>query len=160
VVNLSVRLWETFARFVDAKEPGMLEQVASMENLADEEGMGLQLHAPALRLMVSLCETLVVLGRHHWGDPDHLFERAKRDTMMPAKNAPVWLEDYLYPQGTSTMLFRVVGWKRKHGGPVIGFAYVDEYWGQVEPMEEYPVEGDGSGSWQITLTFGVLSTGT
>ena len=152
-------LWDTFAQFVAAKEPGTFEQVASMDNLANEEGVGIALHAPALRLMVSLCETLCVLGRHHWGEPDHLVERAKRDQIMPAKNAPAWLEDVLYPQGTPTMLFRVVGWnrKRKRGGPVIGFAYVDEYWGEMEPMDQYPVEGGGSGSWQITLTFGVLS---
>jgi hypothetical protein len=153
-------LWDQFAEFVAAKKDGTFKEVAAINNYADEEHLGLELHAPALRLMVSLAEILLVFGRHHWGEPDHLFERSKRDRMSPAKNVPVWLGDFLYPQGIPTTLYRVVGWnrKRKQGGPVIGFAYVDAYLGQVEFMEEYPVEGGGSGSWEIALTFGVLST--
>jgi hypothetical protein len=142
-------LWQHFSRFVNAKGVGTLEQLASMDNSANEEGLGADLHAPALRLMESLVETLLVLGRHHWGEPDHLFQRKARDQMWPAKDAPPWLEDLLYPQGIPTKLYRVIGWNRlrKRGGPVIGFAYIDLY----------SDEGDEGGSWQITITIGVLS---
>jgi hypothetical protein len=142
-------LWQRFSRFVDAKEDGTFEQLASMDNSANGESLGGDLHAPALRFMESLVEMLLVLGRHHWGEPDHLFQRKARDQMWPAKDAPPWLEDFLYPQGISTKLYRVIGWnrQRKRGESVIGFAYIDLY----------SDDGDEAGSWQITITIGVLS---
>ena len=88
-------LWEEFAQFVAAKEAGTFREAATVLNYANEEGLGLELYAPSLRLMVSLAEMLLIFGRHHWGEPDHLFERSKRDQMSPAKNAPAWLEDFL-----------------------------------------------------------------
>jgi len=141
-------LWEAFAQFVDTKKAGVFEGVASFDNSANELGLGGDLHASALGIMESLMDIILVLGRHHWGEPHHLFERKPRDTAWPACDGPGWLEEYLYPQGIPTLLYRVVGWNRtrKRGGSVIGFAYIDLY----------SDDGDETKRWQITLTFGVL----
>jgi hypothetical protein len=134
---------------VDTKEDGTFEPLASLDNSANEESLGGELHGPALRFLDRLVDILLVLGRHHWGEPHHLFQRKPRDRLWPAKDAPPWLEDFLYPQGIPTKLYRLIGWnrKRKRRERVIGFAYIDLY----------SDSGDEAGSWQITITMGVLS---
>lgn len=120
-------LWNEFERFAAKPNAGEVLEIVAIRSEADE-ATGTELREMALKVLTGLADAIRVVGRQAWGDPDHLFERSRRDTTWPAKNAPAFLEPYLYPQGVPVVLHRVVGWNRKgkRGADVIAFAYVDE----------------------------------